>query len=107
MSDADTFSINMPSIIINEAKKLNSQDSASNFISYRKFIEQSSSNTHTHTHTHKMKIFSPVPNCAWYFSVSLPWPILMHVHSMVKTSQENQKMSYLLVEFPLNGIGFG
>lgn len=47
MSDADTFSINMPSIIIHEAKKLNSQDSASNFIFYRKFIEQSSSNTHT------------------------------------------------------------
>lgn len=49
MSDAATFSINMPSIIINEAKKLNSQDSASNFIFYRKFIEQSSSNIHTHT----------------------------------------------------------
>ena len=103
MSDTDTFSINVPSIITNEAKKLNSQDSASTFIFYRKFIEQSSSNTHTY----KMKIFSPVSNCAWYISVLLPWPILMHVHSVGKTSQENQKMSYILVEFPLNGTGFG
>ena len=103
MSDTDTFSINVPSIITNEAKKLNSQDSASTFIFYRKFIEHSSSNTHTHT----MKIFSPVSNCAWYISVFLPWPILMHVHSVGKTSQENQKMSYILVEFPLTGTGFG
>lgn len=64
MSDTDTFSINVPSIITNEAKKLNSQDSASTFIFYRKFIEQSSSNTHTHTQNEN--IFPSVQLCLVY-----------------------------------------
>lgn len=41
VSDTSYFSINVPSIImiINEDKKLDSQDNASNCIFYRKFIE--------------------------------------------------------------------
>lgn len=58
-----------------------------------------------------MKILPPVPNYAWHFSDSLPWPILRHIQPSSKEFPgESENVLYIngisCELSPLNGTGF-